>query len=121
MNRTELVPRVAATTSLSQVDAAFAVRSVFETIADTLADGETVTIAGFGTFSTRSRAARQGRDPVTGQTVAIAASQAPAFKSGKTLRDAVNRTSAYGTSGMSQHWRMRRARRGHACAARQSR
>ena len=55
---------------------------------------ETVAIAGFGTFSTRSRAARQGRNPRTGEHIAIAASKAPAFKAGKKLRDTVNQTPA---------------------------
>ena len=67
------------------------VGAVFSTIADALADGETVTIAGFGTLSTKDRPAREGRNPRTGETIAIAASRTPAFKPGKALRDAVNR------------------------------
>ena len=63
---------------------------MFATIAEALARGETVSIAGFGTFATRSRAARQGRNPATGESIAIAASTAPSFKAGKALRDAVN-------------------------------
>ena len=89
MNKRELAARVAARTSLSGSDADAAVSAVFSAIADALAGGETVTIAGFGTFSTRSRPARPGRNPRTGESIAIAASTAPSFKAGKTLRTAV--------------------------------
>ena len=89
MNKRELAAQVAASTSLSQSDADAAVSAVFSAIADALAGGETVTIAGFGAFSTRSRPARPGRNPRTGETITIAASTAPSFKAGKTLRDAV--------------------------------
>ena len=94
MNRSELVSNVAAGTSLSKSDAAAAITAVLATIADALARGETVSIAGFGTFSTRDRPAREGRNPRTGETIAIAASRTPAFKPGNTLRDAVNRERA---------------------------
>ena len=60
-------------------------------ITDTLARGESVAIAGFGTFTPRARAARQGRNPQTGEPIAIAASTVPTFKAGKTLRDAVGK------------------------------
>ena len=89
MNKRELAAQVAARTSLSQSDADAAMRAVFSAIADALASGETVTIAGFGAFSTRSRPARPGRNPRTGETITVAASTAPSFKAGKTLRDAV--------------------------------
>ena len=87
MTRSELCARAAATTSLSKADAA-AVGALFSAIADALARGETVTVAGFGRFTTRDRAARTGRNPQTGDAVAIAASRVPAFKAGKALRDA---------------------------------
>lgn len=90
MNRTELASRVAAGTSLSKADSAAAVSAVFSAIATALANGETVTIAGFGRFSTRRRAARQGRNPATGKTIVVAASTSATFKAGKALRDAVN-------------------------------
>lgn len=90
MTRTELCERVAAATSLSKADAAVAADAVFSTIAEALARGETVSVAGFGKFTTRDRAARQGRNPRTGKAVDIAASRAPAFKAAKALRDAVN-------------------------------
>jgi len=65
-------------------------QDVFEAIAEALARGEDVRIAGFGTFGTRSRPARTGRNPRTGESLEIAASTAPTFKAGKPLRDAVN-------------------------------
>ena len=64
---------------------------MLSTIADALASGESVTIARFGTFTTKHREARQRRNPRTGETVAIAASIVPSFRARKTLRDAVNR------------------------------
>ena len=89
MNKSELSSRVAADASLSKAAADTVIDAVFSTISDALANGETVAIAGFGTFSTRARAARQGRNPQTGEPLTIAASKAPAFKAGKPLRDSV--------------------------------
>ena len=63
---------------------------MFSTIADALAGGETVAITGFGTFSIKSRPARQGRNPRTGENITIAASNRPSFKAGKTLRETIN-------------------------------
>ena len=92
MNRAELVSNVVVGTSLSKSDAASVVRAVFETIAEALGQGETVSIAGFGTtFTARDRAARQGRNPRTGETISIAALRTPSFKAAKTLPNAVNR------------------------------
>ena len=65
------------------------IQSLFSAIAEALARDESVVIPGFGTFTTRTRNARQGRNPQTGESIAIAASKAPAFKAGKSLRDAV--------------------------------
>lgn len=84
-----MVYRVASCASLSKSEAAAAVDGVFDAIQDALARGETVALTGFGTFSVRSRPARSGRNPRTGESIEIAASKAPAFKAGKTLRDAV--------------------------------
>ena len=94
MDRSEFVTNVADGTSPSKSDAASAVAAVFGTIAAVLAHGEPLAIAGFGTFSTRCRAARQGGNPVTGESIVIAATRAPAFKPGQALRDAVNRERA---------------------------
>lgn len=89
VNKHGFVAHVAARSSLSKSDADASVSAVFSNIVDTLASGETVTNAGFGIFSTRSRAARPGRNPRTGESIAIATSTAPSFKAGKTLRNAV--------------------------------
>ena len=90
MNKADLTARVADRGLRCPVpDADTAVRAVFSAIADALARGETVRIAGFGTFSTRARPARRGRNPATGEHIDIAASTTPAFKAGKTLRDAI--------------------------------
>ena len=84
-----MISRVASRASLSKAEAAVAVDGVFEAIRDALAKGDTVGLTGFGTFSVRSRPARTGRNPQTGKSIEIAASKSPAFKAGKTLRDAV--------------------------------
>ena len=90
MNKSELSAHVAAHVSVSRATADSVVSAVFSAIGDALARDDTVAIAGFGTFSTRTRAARKGRNPRTGESIAIAASKTPAFKAGKALRDTVN-------------------------------
>ena len=90
MTKSELLTEVAAKASLTKASADAAVNAVLSTITDALANGDTVTLTGFGTFSTRQREARQGRNPRTGESIAIAASSVPTFKAGKALRDAVN-------------------------------
>ena len=89
MNKSDIVARVADRTSLSRAQAQDALDAVLEVIRDGLSNGDTITLIGFGTFSTKSRAARTGRNPSTGQRLAIAASKTPSFKAGKSLRDAV--------------------------------
>ena len=64
--------------------------AVFAIVGEALADGEEVRLPGFGTFGTSSRPARTGRNPRTGEAVAISASTSPTFKAGKTLKDTVN-------------------------------
>jgi len=88
LNKSDMVSRVAIRTSLSKAEAATAVDGVFEAIQDALARGNSVALTGFGTFSVRTRPARAGRNPRTGESIDIAASTAPSFKAGKTLRDA---------------------------------
>ena len=90
MNKNQLSAHVAAETSVTRATADSLVGAVFSAIADALARDETVAIAGFGKFEIRSRAARTGRNPQTGEPVGIAASRAPSFKPAKALRDAVN-------------------------------
>ena len=91
MNKSAIVTRVAARFGLNKVIAEGAVDTVFEAIAEGLAKDEDVRIAGFGTFGTRNRAARMGRNPRTGESVPIPASKSPSFKAAKRLREVVKR------------------------------
>ncbi|MEC6747461.1 HU family DNA-binding protein [Marinilactibacillus sp. GCM10026970] len=88
-NKAELIEKVSAATDLTKKDATAAVESVFETIKESLANGEKVQVIGFGNFEVRDRAARKGRNPQTGEEIQIPASKVPAFKAGKALKDAV--------------------------------
>ena len=90
MNKTELAAAVAEKTGLAKKDAAAAVQAFTDVISEELKKGEKVQIVGFGTFEVSERAAREGRNPQTGETMVIAASKAPKFKAGKALKDAVN-------------------------------
>lgn len=89
MNKTELVEAVAKSAELSKADANKAVDAVLDAVTDTLAKGDKVTLIGFGTFETRERAARTGRNPRTGEEIEIKATKIPAFKAGKKLKDSV--------------------------------
>ncbi len=90
MNKTELVAAIADAAELSKKDAESAVKAFVDTITEQLKKDEKVQIVGFGTFEVSSRAAREGRNPHTGETMKIEASKAPKFKAGKALKDAVN-------------------------------
>ncbi|MBP6596292.1 MAG: HU family DNA-binding protein [Arenimonas sp.] len=90
MNKAEFTSAVADGAEMSKADAARAVDAVIDVIKKALKKGETITLVGFGTFSVRKRAAREGRNPQTGDTIKIKASKNPAFKAGKALKDAVN-------------------------------
>ncbi|UOR11402.1 HU family DNA-binding protein [Halobacillus amylolyticus] len=89
MNKTELVNKVAEVSGLSKGDASKAVDSTLESITEALANEDSVQLIGFGNFEVRERAARKGRNPQTGEEIEIAASKVPAFKPGKSLREAV--------------------------------
>ena len=92
MNKDSLVESVLAKAGLETKKAAQdAVDAVFDTVQATLAKGEEVAISGFGTFSARKRAARQGVNPKTGEKIQIAATTVPKFKAGKGLKDAVKK------------------------------
>jgi DNA-binding protein HU-beta len=91
MNRTELRDHIAKTAELTQAQADAALNAFIDGVGDTLAKGEKVTIPGFGTFETRDRSARTGRNPQTGAEIQIAASTAPAFKPGAGLKDKVSK------------------------------
>ena len=90
MNKGELIDSVANAAGLSRADATKAVDGVLDSITRTLASGGSVSLVGFGTFSVKARAARAGRNPRTGETIQIKASNVPGFKAGKGLKDAVN-------------------------------
>ena len=90
MNKSQIADRLAGRMGLSKSAAAGAVDAVFETIGEALAEHEEVRIAGFGTFATKHRRARTGRNPQTGEAVSIAASVTPAFRAGRALKEAVN-------------------------------
>lgn len=90
MNKAEMIDAVASSADLSKADATRAVDAVIDTITETLRKGDSVTLVGFGTFEVRARAARTGRNPQTGETIQIKASNSPAFKAGKAFKDAVN-------------------------------
>ena len=90
MNKNELVDAVSERTGLAKSDAARAVEAVLGAVTDALRAGDTVALSGFGSFVTKTRAARTGRNPRTGESLAIPASRAPAFKAGKGLKDALN-------------------------------
>ena len=89
MNKGELIAKIAEA-GLSKKDAGIALDAAIAAIGDALAKGESVQLVGFGTFSMKERAAREGRNPRTGETVKIAAAKAPAFKPGKALKEKVN-------------------------------
>ena len=89
MNKAELVAAVAEQAGLSKKDAEKAVKAVLSTVEVALKKGDKVQLVGFGTFETRKRAARTGRNPRTGATLKIKATKVPAFKPGKALKDAV--------------------------------
>lgn len=90
MNKSELIAAVANEAELSKKQAEVAVNAVTAAITNALKDGDKVQLVGFGTFETRSRAARTGKNPRTGEVIEIAASKVPAFKAGKALKDIVN-------------------------------
>lgn len=90
MNKGDLIENVADETGLSKADSGRAVDAVVGAVTKTLSGGGQVSLVGFGTFSVKRRAARQGRNPRTGETIQIKASNVPGFKAGKALKDAVN-------------------------------
>lgn len=90
MNKSEFVDAVAQNADISKATASKAVDAMVDVIGDALKRGQQVSLVGFGTFLTRDREARQGRNPRTGETIHIKASRVPSFKAGKGLKDAVN-------------------------------
>ena len=90
MNKAELIEQVARAADLSHAYAQRAVDAMFSAISNTLRNGESVMLTGFGSFSVAQRAQRSGRNPRTGEPITIAASRNPRFKAGKGLKDAIN-------------------------------
>ena len=89
MNKTELVAAIAEQTGLSKKDSEKAVNAFVDSVTGALKAKDKVQLVGFGTFETRERAGRIGRNPATGAEIKIAASTVPAFKAGKALKDAI--------------------------------
>ena len=90
MNKTELVAAMAESADLSKKDAEKALKAFIEVVTDELKKDEKVQLVGFGTFEVSEREAREGRNPLTGEKITIAASKNPKFKAGKALKDMVN-------------------------------
>lgn len=90
MNKTELVAAIAEKTSQSKKDSEKALKAFIDVVTEELKKGEKIQLVGFGTFEVIERAAREGRNPLTGEKMQIKASKAPKFKAGKALKDAVN-------------------------------
>ena len=91
MNKAELVAAIAAKTELSKKDSEKALKAFIDVVSEELKKGEKVQLVGFGTFEVAKRAARTGRNPQTGKEMKIAASKAPKFKAGKSLKDEINK------------------------------
>lgn len=90
MNKTELVAAIAEKAELSKKDSEKALKAFIDVVTDELKKGDKIQLVGFGTFEVIERAAREGRNPLTGEKMQIKASKAPKFKAGKALKDAVN-------------------------------
>jgi len=91
MNKAELIDAIAEKADISKAAAGRALEAVTETITETLKNGDTLALVGFGTFSVSERSARTGRNPQTGAAIDIAASKLPTFKAGKQLKEAVTK------------------------------
>jgi DNA-binding protein HU-beta len=90
VNKSDLIDAIASAADINKSDASRALDAVIDSVTDTLKRGDQVSLVGFGTFSVKHRAARDGRNPQTGETIKIKASNVPGFKAGKALKDAVN-------------------------------
>ena len=90
MNKTELIAAVAERTELTKKDAEKVLKAFTDVVAEELKKGEKIQLVGFGTFEVSERAAREGRNPQTAETIKIAASRTPKFKAGKALKDSLN-------------------------------
>ena len=91
MNKAELITSMAEKSQLTKKDAESALKAFIDSVQEALESGEKVQLIGFGTFETRERAAREGRNPRTKETITIPASPVPVFKAGKEFKDRVNK------------------------------
>ena len=91
MNKSELIAKVAEVSGLKKTDAEKAVNAFTQVVTDALVNEDKVQLVGFGTYEVKSRPARIGRNPSNGEKIEVAASKAPVFKAGKSLKDAVNK------------------------------
>lgn len=89
MNKSELVAQIASKSSLTKKDSELALNALVESITETMKKGDKISLVGFGTFEAKKRAARTGVNPRTGEKLKIAATVAPSFKAGKTLKELV--------------------------------
>lgn len=89
MTKADLIAQVAANTDMTKKDADKAVNALFDALSNALANGEKITISGFGTFEVRERAERQGINPRTREPITIPATRSIVFKQGKSLKDAL--------------------------------
>ena len=90
MNKSELIEAIAASADIPKAAASRALDAMVDSVTESLKQGDSVSLVGFGTFSIKERAARTGRNPQTGQPIEISAAKVPSFKAGKALKDAVN-------------------------------
>ncbi len=90
MNKSELIEAIAKEANLSKKDAEAAVNAYTTVVTNALKAGDKITLVGFGTYEVRERAAREGKNPQTGEAIKIAAAKVPAFKPGKGLKDMIN-------------------------------
>ncbi|MDD3223321.1 MAG: HU family DNA-binding protein [Clostridium sp.] len=90
MNKAELISSISEKSSLTKKDAESALKGFIESIEESLEKGEKVQLVGFGTFETRDRAERKGRNPRSKEEITIPASTVPVFKAGKEFKDRVN-------------------------------
>ena len=91
MNKAELIDAMSKDTGLSKKDSEKALNSFMENVSNALSKNDKVQLIGFGTFETRKRAERNGRNPQTGKEIKIAAATVPAFKAGKAFKEKVNK------------------------------
>ncbi|CUO34793.1 HU family DNA-binding protein [Clostridium sp. NSJ-49] len=91
MNKAELITKMAEKSQLTKKDAETALKAFVESVQEALENGEKVQLVGFGTFETRERAAREGRNPRTKEVISIPASVVPVFKAGKEFKEKVNK------------------------------